>query len=239
MLKSFSVFMSLLVLGAVCVSAQQEGKWAYSITPYAWGMGLDGDVGVGPVTAPVDVDFVDAIKDLDLAGMVAAEANNGTWGVLLDGAYINLSSDVGSGAHGADVELEQWLVRAAALYRLCACEKSVFEAGAGVRSLDMDTDLTVASKNLSANENWIDPVVMARWYQQFGPKCFGTLSADLGGFGVGSELTWQLTAAVGYSFTESLAGLLGYRYLDYDYDDDGFVYDVAQSGLALGLRIDL
>ena len=36
---------------------------------------------------------------------------------------------------------------------------------------------------------------------------------------------------------ETFAAKLGYRYISVDYDKDGFVYDMANSGLYLGLGI--
>jgi opacity protein-like surface antigen len=54
---------------------------------------------------------------------------------------------------------------------------------------------------------------------------------------VGSDLTWSLQATVGYNFTEKVFVELGYRYLDTDYQDGGFTYDVEQAGLYTGLSI--
>ena len=36
--------------------------------------------------------------------------------------------------------------------------------------------------------------------------------ADVGGFGVGSEFTWQAAAGINYEFSKSIAGKFGYRY---------------------------
>ena len=77
----------LVTVMASALSARaQEGEWQYKLTPYLWAMGIDGDIGVRNATIPVDVKFSDAVKDMDVGGMLAMEANNGTWGVLLDGS---------------------------------------------------------------------------------------------------------------------------------------------------------
>ena len=65
------------------------------------------------------------------------------------------------------------------------------------------------------------------------------LYGDIGGFGVSSDLTWQLTAAAGYACTERCSMLLGYRYLDYDYESDDFSFDAVESGLVLGVQFAL
>jgi hypothetical protein len=224
----------------VLASARAEdGTWQFKLTPYAWTIGLDGDVGAGGLTAPVDAKFLDAVENLDLAGMLSAEANNGTWGLLFDGAYLKLSDDSNTAIGKVDVESEQWILQGAAVYRVVKNEKTTVDFGAGARSMDMDMDISTDLRDASGTKNWVDPILVARVRQQFAEKWFGTLSGDIGGFGVSSELTWQLVAAAGYSVTENVSVLLGYRHLDYDYDKDGFIYDAASRGLALGLQFDL
>jgi hypothetical protein len=62
---------------------------------------------------------------------------------------------------------------------------------------------------------------------------------DAGGFGIGSDFTWQLQANVGYRFSELFQTTLGYRYIGIDYDNgegtDSFVYDVDTYGFVLRL----
>jgi hypothetical protein len=40
-----------------------------------------------------------------------------------------------------------------------------------------------------------------------------------------------------YEHSKTFAAKFGYRYLGVDYDKDGFVYDMGNSGLYLGLGI--
>lgn len=240
MKKSVLVVLAVAALVAMTSFARaEEGAWQWRLTPYAWAMGMDGDVGVHGVTAPIEVDFLDAVDELDMAGMMAVEANNGAWGLLLDGAYLRLDDSSDTAIGEVDVEVEQWIVQASALYTASKTEKTVFDAGAGARWIEQDTDISSAVADADGTEGWGDPVLVARVRHQFAEKCFGTLYGDIGGFGVSSELTWQLIAATGYTFTEGISGVIAYRYLDYDYDEDGFVYDVAASGLALGLQFDM
>ena len=49
-----------------------------------------------------------------------------------------------------------------------------------------------------------------------------------------SNLTWQLYAAIGYKFNWGNIRL-GYRYLEYDQDDDKFVQDLKLYGPVLGI----
>ena len=241
-MKTYGKLIGMITVWASVLSAHaQSGDWQYKLTPYLWTMGMDGDIGVRNATIPVDVKFTDAVKDLDLGGMVAMEAHNGTWGVLVDGSYLNLSDDADTPFGTFRAELEQWIIQGAAIYRVHQDDTITLDVGAGGRLIDFDMDVNVPSDraDLDASEGWVDPMIVARLRMQFAEKCFGVLVGDIGGFGVESDLTWQLTAAAGYSVTETMSVLFGYRYLDYDYDQDGFAYDVATSGLALGVSFDL
>lgn len=241
-MRTYMKLFGLMTVWATTLSVHaQEGDWSFKLTPYIWAAGMDGDVGVGNVSVPVDVKFTDAIKDLDLAGMLALEARNGNWGVLTDGTYLNLSDKADTQIGTFRVELEQWMINGAVIYRVSQDGNVTFDAGLGGRYMDIDTDVNVPSDrpDINSSEGWLDPLLVARLRMQFAENCFGVILGDIGGFGVESDLTWQLTAAAGYAFSDTVSMLFGYRYLDYDYDQDGLVYDVATSGLVLGLTFDL
>jgi hypothetical protein len=82
-------------------------------------------------------------------------------------------------------------------------------------------------------EDWWDPYVGVRARLNLTKAIYLTAKADIGGFGVGSDLTWQASGALGCQLTPSLHAELGYRYLYTDYNKDGFVYDVSQSGVEI------
>lgn len=87
----------------------------------------------------------------------------------------------------------------------------------------------------SASKGWMDPFIGFRAQYNFTEKFFLAGRADIGGFGVSSDLTWQAQATLGYNFNENVFTELGYRYLETDYTDGGFTYDIAQSGVFAGL----
>jgi len=79
-----------------------------------------------------------------------------------------------------------------------------------------------------------DPIVGARSRLPLSRRLKLMLRADFGGFGVGSERSYNLGAVLAWSLGERAQLVAGYRHLDVDYDD-GFRYDVATSGPVLGL----
>ena len=79
----------------------------------------------------------------------------------------------------------------------------------------------------------------ARFRLNLNKGFFTNLSGDAGGFGVGSQLTYQIYAGFGKEFKKKFSALLGYRYLFVDYKSGGFLYDVHMQGLQAGFNIRL
>lgn len=219
------------------VQAAEDG-WSYKITPYLWALGVDGDIGVGPLTAPVDIDFTDAVEDLEFGAMLSGEANYGPWSVLGDVAYLDLKTDEDTQVGEFEVKLEQWLVQGAVAYRVVQNDATTLDLGMGCRYFSLETRLRTPAETADrkASEGWADPIFVARVRQQITENFYGVLAGDIGGFGVSSDLTWSVNALAGYAFTDWLALLGGYRYLDYDYEDGPFSFDAAESGLVIGLQ---
>jgi hypothetical protein len=95
--------------------------------------------------------------------------------------------------------------------------------------------------NLSASlsKTWIDPIVATRVFVPLGQKFSLSGYGDIGGFGVGSHLTWQALGTVNYQINRKMRLGVGWRYFKINYEDhDGFLYDIAQSGPIIGLRTD-
>lgn len=82
---------------------------------------------------------------------------------------------------------------------------------------------------------WIDPIVGLRTQVNFSRWIFAAAQADAGGFGAGSQLTWNTQATLGVNFSRNIAFEAGYRYMYIDYDKDNFLYNVNMPGVFGGL----
>ena len=127
------------------------------------------------------------------------------------------------------------------------------EAGLGLRmnNISMAADISrnvvggSASEFINAenSEFWIDPVIIARLSETIHDTWQFQFRGDIGGFGIGSDLTWQVQAYVGYRFSKLFQMTLGYRIIAMDYDKGTgaarFRYDMNTSGplLKLGFNI--
>ena len=83
--------------------------------------------------------------------------------------------------------------------------------------------------------SWVDPIIGSRLFVRLTDKLSLQAQADVGGFGVGSDLTWSVLGTANYAFTDRLAVSAGYKRLDVNYKHYRHVYDVRFSGPVLGL----
>jgi len=107
-------------------------------------------------------------------------------------------------------------------------------------------DLTLSGGRAIAKSpsvDWVDPLVGVRLRHQFVPGLNLIVSGDVGGFDVGSRLSWQALAALNYDFyklkTVVWSGMAGYRALYVDYLKGSgptlFEYDMTLHGPILGV----
>jgi hypothetical protein len=97
----------------------------------------------------------------------------------------------------------------------------------------------------SGSVDWVDPFVGARIRQQLGHGDSLVLRADVGGFGVGSDASWQVLATYNWGMTTFcgylIDGYLGYRALSVDYSqgtgNQQYKYDVLMQGPVLGTTL--
>jgi outer membrane autotransporter protein len=80
------------------------------------------------------------------------------------------------------------------------------------------------NSSFSLYENWFDPFIGLRGRYNLNKAFYLTGEADIGGFGVGSEITWEVYGALGCQITRNIYSEVGYRYLYLDYDTTSFIF---------------
>ncbi|MBC2717129.1 MAG: hypothetical protein HF978_17630 [Desulfobacteraceae bacterium] len=248
-LMGMTVAVILPLICVVLVHAESDcsDQWEFQLAPYAWLAGQKGEVATLPGFPPtdIDIDFYDDIfGNINGAIFLVGEARKDRYGMLMDIAYTDIEfEDTTPGPFFSSVKsrTKSWMVTAAGLYRLIQ-EPGVFlDLIAGARYWSVDSTLSLGAgildpQKVSNREGWVDPVIGLKGLSPIGEsKFFVSGSLVLGGFGVGSDFMWDAIANLGYQWTEGFSTTLGYRYLDVDYEDNDFLYDVAQSGLVFGL----
>ena len=95
----------------------------------------------------------------------------------------------------------------------------------------------------SGSVDWADPLVGGRIRYELAPGHQLSLRGDVGGFGVGSDFSWQAIAAYGWDFARynniTFSGVLGYRALYVDYAQgqgrSRYEFDMLQHGPIVGI----
>ena len=228
--------------------AETAGSWQFKLAPYAWLAGQKGSVATFPGLPPTDIDvdfYDDVLGNINGALFLVGEVRKGRWGGLVDIAYTDIEDDDATPYQvlwkTAAVQMTSWMVSAAGLFRFLEEDRAFMDGVAGLRYWGIESRFALSGGPAAAvertnKEAWNDPIVGVKGLVFLGDsKFFLGGGLIVGGFNVGSDFMWDAFANLGYQWTPTFATTIGYRYLDVDYDNDEFVYDVAQDGLVLGL----
>jgi hypothetical protein len=226
--------------------AQAEDEWRFTFTPYLGLAGLDGDVGVHGREVAVDASFGDVVENLDFAATAAVEAHHGRWALGSDLMYMDLGDDgdiavTEPDVDSFDVDASTFMANPLVSYRVTRPGPVAAHLSVGARYWHIKNEIKLAGPRrelvFEDSQGWLDPIVGARVRAAFDEHWFGLALGDIGGFGVGSDFTWQALGMLGYTFdSEGRYSLLaGWRQLDVDYEsDEGFLWDVGMGGPAIG-----
>jgi hypothetical protein len=211
--------------------AAESDKWSLDVSLYGLAAGMSGEVGIGPVNADVDFGFDKVWDNLDFAMMGKVRVGYARWALNADVVYM----DLGASRNGVTVEMEQWMVEPSLSYTVC----KGFEALAGARYNNLNAEIRgPLGRNPSGTQEWWDPIVGANLSLPLGKKCSFTVRGDIGGFGVGSDLTWQAFPYFGWQFAQWGSLQAGYRWVYTDYETGSgasrFKYDILTSGPQIG-----
>jgi hypothetical protein len=227
------------------VSAQTtvaEKKWNFLTDVYLMFPYMNGETGAGDLlSVPVDASPADIFSKLKMAAMLYLEASTGKWAITSDLVYMSLNQDVTQGTlwYSGEVSAKEFIWEPAGLYSIFP----FWELGLGGRLTSISTDID-ARRNVfpagteavaaNATKIWMDPILITRLSADIKDKWLFQFRGDVGGFGIGSELTWQLQAYAGYRFGKVFQLTGGYRYLSVDYekgsDEERFVFNMASFG---------
>jgi len=91
----------------------------------------------------------------------------------------------------------------------------------------LDTKL---GQTIARDDYWFDPYVGLRGRYNFNKTVYTAVRGEIGGFGVGADLMWQVEGVIGINLTHSIFSEIGYRALGADFRDNNFVFDVVLHG---------
>ncbi|RWR34451.1 hypothetical protein D2T29_02585 [Sinirhodobacter populi] len=228
-----------LTIATALPAAAQDG-WTGQITPYAWASGLGGKLTPfgGAPTLSLDKSFSEVMEDLDGAFFLSGYARRNRFVVLGDFSYSSSSKDgripPGSPANG---KLSQRSLTLAAGYRAISDDGMSLDVLAGARAWNVKSTISVAggAAQASPGKDFVDPIVALRANIALAPRWSAIFYADAGGFGAGSDRTFQIVATANYQVNDNLYVSAGYRQLNVDYRSGGTRMDVTMAGPLLGV----
>jgi len=159
------------------------------------------------------------------------EYGTGRWMFFFDGLYVQYGADGSALGNAARFDLEAWIAELGAAWRVfpgdAAAEGERWDVellgGARVADLTLTTRVPSLDIDNSRGVDWVDPFVGFRVHYALDDDRAWQLQlrADIGGFGAGSELTWNVIVGAGWQCAERWKLFLGYRFLDIDQEDRG------------------
>jgi len=239
-----AALMATVLFCAPAFAAGDKGDdaWHFDLAPfYLWAAAIDGESGIGPVDKEVKVDF-DQIFD-NLEGMFTAhfEAQNGRWGGIFDIAYLDIGKTAGLPAGGEiKANVKNTIAEIDGFYRIKR-DVHFFDILAGFRYTKQELDVDIRpGPSAGVDENWWDPLVGGRWIWNFGEQWQFVGRGDIGGFGVGSDFTWNASGLFVWQPWKNVSLAAGYRALDQDYEEgtgrDRYKWDVTMHGPIAGIN---
>lgn len=233
---SATVMAIALLCAPVAVSAQD---WSGQATAYGWGSGVKGDFTPfsGAPTLSFDKSLSEILEDLDGAFFATGLARRGNLVLFGDYTYSASSRDgLIQGGIPASGEVTLQSLTLAAGNRFNVAEGGTIDVLGGVRAWKVEGSVSVpaAAIRIAPEQTFLDPIIGLRANAVLSDRWSLLGYGDVGGFGVGSDLTWQAAVTVNYRATDRLFISAGWRELYVDYDDDGTAFDGSMAGPVIG-----
>lgn len=225
----------LLALGASLLPpsrcAATDKEWHLEVSAYALAAGLSGDVTVRGITSDLDVGFDEIWDNLEFSAMGKVRIEHGKWAVTTDVIYMSL----GASKDNVSIDFDQWVVEPSLSYEVC----TGFEVLAGARYNNLSgTVRGPFGINPTGTQEWWDPIVGANAALPLSERLSLVVRGDVGGFDVGSDLTWQAFPYLNWHLCKSASIHVGYRWVYTDYSTGSglnrFRYDVMTQGPQVG-----
>jgi hypothetical protein len=229
--------------GALAPKAAAQ-DWEFAVSPYFWAAGIEGEIGAFPNLPPatIDASFSDILDTLNFAFSTGAEARYDRLLFLMDFSYVDTSATAAianPNVRRVDIDSDTLTSALAAGWRLVDADSVALDAYAGARLTWSDTTLDLTRTDgahlIAGNDKtFVDGIIGARGIIYLGDRWALTGFADIGG--LSSEFAWQAIGLVDFRFNDWASVSVGWRdySVDYEDEDDNFVYDIREYGPIIG-----
>jgi len=249
--------LSFSVANAEDNGKQSDDRWNIVLSPYLWGISLDGQTAFGGAP-PVDIDasFGDILSNLNIGGSLHTEFRKGKWNFVIDPTYLDIEMDTPTATLpfpppdgtptpiGGTVKAKIWFVEGWTSYLVAPG----WEVLGGVRwqsqeikgeLRNVDTGTPIISGQ-PVDEDWADFFAGARYSTALGQKWTLNLRGDYAVAGDSESGSWNGIVVFNRRFGETMALNLGYRYFSNEYkkgtagEEGSYLWDIKMSGPMVG-----
>lgn len=254
---SFYLAVLMLLIAVARMHAQTEisqaradkssEPWHVSVSPYIWFAGLNGNVTMNAVNAPIRESFQDVADNLKLGVLGLVDLRKGKFGMVNDLMYIRVGEQtqvpLGQSLLPLNVTVGTFTYSPAMTYEVISGQRFGADILGGLRYYHVGTHLSIdqsgeSTADYSLRENWVDAIGGGRFRLQIAPRIDSFLFGD--GGGGGSNMTWQLGTGVGYRWPHTVSTQIGYRLLRFHREDVAAAgFDVIEKGLIVGTTFHL
>ena len=225
-------WLAAALMGLVSAPVFAQDSWDWTVTPYLWATGIDGNAALGPARADLDVGFDDIVDVLDGAALVHVEARRGRTMLFGDVVYLSTAPD-------DRVDFDATIVEAGYFRRLSGAQLG---SGMEVGLRYWDFELGFQPNRLrpaTGSRDWIDGFIGVRNERQLNDRWHYVLRANVGAggsdFSVGADINFH------YELPSTNRIVVGLKLLDVDYvdlDPRRFAIDSTMLGLSIGYLFD-
>jgi hypothetical protein len=228
-----------LVLFSGGLRAEDGDEVWWSITPYVWAM--DTQLDLSWRDSPIggtEIDFKDALDQLDAAFQVAVEGGRGRWSAFADLTFVKISDAVGEDPLRLKSKNKQVFLDAAVSFWPGGVGTPLSVYG-GMRYHGFDNVYRLQNQGSDiarreSSTDYVDALLGLRYRFDLSERWSIVTLGDVS-FGE-SEGTWQAQALAAYTVGKRRMNriMFGYRYRDAEFDDAELTTEYAFHGPLVG-----
>ena len=230
------------------VATGDDSDWHIDMSPYIWLPGVHGTIGALGRDSSVHATPRDLLSNFRFGLMGAVDVRRKWLLLSADIMWVRLGDSKALPfpnleATNADVKAGEFIFTPKVGVRVLNQERVKIDVLTGIRYWHFSENVRFVPSNLNLNfsalQDWVDPLVGGRITGAFSPKIVTIIFGDVGGWGTGSQLDYQLGGILGYRVKPNLTMQAGYRYLFVNYRNRGGTIQMVTSGVLIGATVNL
>lgn len=206
---------------AVAPPAQQkEDDFTVIVSPYVWIPTVTGKIGTSAQGLDFRLDAGDLLDVFEFGGLIHGEVRHKSgWGLATDYIFANLGTgvDIVIGNVDADIDAE---VHELTIVRRIDLDRHALDIYGGIRRWDADVAIAIETfffdDTIVTGDEWVDLIIGARYQHEVSRKWKLLFQGDIGGFGAGSDFSWNAVAGASYSLSDKASFQLVWKTLSVD-----------------------